>query len=348
MSPGWLRRLTVGALALLLCGACGDTRDEGAATLRVALPAFPRSLVNPIGSTSLPALYTFAAIFDALTYLDGNGTLQPALAVSWQRQGPNVWRFKLRPGTRFSNGEPLNAAAVAQTVEYVKSPEAAGFTVAATLASIASARVIDELTLDIATSHPNLFLPRELSDLRIVAPAAWAIRDGRRVVAEPIGTGPYAVRSWDAGSIELTAFDESWRPPSVPRLELRALPDPASRVQALLSGGVDVALTLVPEDREQLVAAGHRMDAVPHSSVLGLSFVTTRFEPLQDVRVRRALNYAVDKQQLARLFMGDAVEPASQFVVPTAFGHDPSLRPYPFDPDRARALLREAGYGDGF
>ncbi len=338
------------ALILALLAACGRA-DAPADTLRVAIATLPPAFGNPHSGTNMPTIVTWAAIFDALTYVDAKGELRPWLALSWESTSPTTWVFRLRPDVVFSNGEPFDAEAVVATIAYLTSKEAAGESVAQEIRSVASAKALDPLTVEITTRTPDPILPRAFATVRIVAPKAWESlgRDG--FAKAPVGTGPFklaAPQDLRANGVTLVANETSWRKPKVARLELLAIPDETARLQALLSGRVDVALGLGLENREPIEERGGRIHVAPGPNVMVVAFVTVKESPLKDVRVRRALNYAVDKQALVDALYGGATTVASQPAPPQASGYDPAIEPYPYDPAKAKALLAEAGYAGGF
>jgi peptide/nickel transport system substrate-binding protein len=348
-----MRRLIAWAMGLALAAlsACAPAVPADGKTLRVAIATLPPAFGNPHSGTNMPTIVTWAAIFDTLTYVDAKGALQPWLALSWRAEGEGAWVFELRPGVTFSNGEPFDAEAVVATVAYLTSDAAKAESVAQEIRSVASARALGPLTVEIATRTPDPILPRTLATMRIVAPKAWASlgRDG--FARAPVGTGPFMLASpgdLQPNGVMLTAFKASWRPPLAERLYLAAIPDETARLQALLSGAVDVALGIGPENKPVVEAKGGRLVSFPGPNVMVIAFVTVKPGPLQDVRVRRALNYAVGKQVLVDALYGGATTVATQPAPPQAAGFDASIAPYPHDPDKARALLKEAGYENGF
>jgi peptide/nickel transport system substrate-binding protein len=346
-------RLRLLALAFFAASVFAPLSAHAEKTLRVALGSLPSSLGDPYRNSWLPGLFTFAAIFDPLVVIDNNGKTVPMLAVSWETTDERTWRFALRPNVTFSNGEVFDAAAVVAAIDYLLSPEGQIVRVAQELASIESARAIDALTVEIKTKTPNPFLDRELSSLRIVPPRAWREMGAEKFALAPIGTGPFMVEKWETGRVRLKAFRQSWRAPKADRLELIALPEISSRVQGLIAGSLDLAVALGTDEVPLVEGAGHRIYTFPDPSVIGLSFVLQKDgkplpSPMQDLRVRRAMNYAVNKQAINEALLGARIAPPSQFAPSIAFGYDPSLSPWPYDPEQARALLREAGYENGF
>ena len=338
-----LRTATIG-LALL---SAAPVWSEDSQIIRMSVSALPAQVGNPYRYTGYPAQYITTAIFDALTSMSADGTPEPALALSWERTSPLVWHFNLRPDVVFSNGKPLNATAVVKAVEYVTSSQASVESIRVNLADLAGARVIDDLTVEITTKRPNLFFPRLMSELKIVEPSQWAL--GRDAFAlNPVGTGPFEVTSFSANGIKLKAFRTAWRAPKAMGLEIQSIPDGVSRVQALLSGKTDIALLLGPEDIEPVEAAGNRMLIYPTGGVFVVGFITEQAKTAaRDVRVRQALNYAVDKEAIVNGLLAGHSRPASQVAPQVAFGFDGTIAPYPYDPARARKLLADAGYSNG-
>jgi peptide/nickel transport system substrate-binding protein len=273
------------------------------------------------------------------------------LAERWENPTPTTWRFHLRRGVHFTAGGTVDAAAVVATVELLKAhPD---YAVATEVTEIIAARAIDAGTVEIETALPDAILPRRFGLIRIVDPAAWARLGPDGFARTPSGSGPYSISSWTGGgsTIALIANPKSWRAPtSVTRLEITTLKDATSRVQALLSDQVDVSLSLNPDDLAPLKDAGFKTYISTAGQVLvwALPNILKSATPLKDVRVRQALNYAVDKDAIAGALLQGIAGPASQGATPGTFGFDPDLSPYPYDPAKARALLTEAGYPNGF
>jgi peptide/nickel transport system substrate-binding protein len=289
-------------------------------------------------------------IYDPLVRIGEDGTPQPGLAVSWTQESPTVWVFGLRANVVFSDGEPLTATAVTEALAYLGTPAGQRDSIASQDIgrTVARVRARDPLTVEIVTRTPDPILPLHLGFLRLPAPEAWR-RSGRDGFAvQPVGTGPFKVSRWSSGRVSLAAHAAAWRKPRLDGIEVSIVADPVARVQAFASGAVDVAMGVPAEDRAAIAAVGGRLAPRAAPNVHFLAFVTTRPSPLQDRRVRQALNYAVDKQALIAAFVGNAAAPASQFSHAGAFGFDPDLAPYPYDPDRARALLADAGHAAGF
>jgi peptide/nickel transport system substrate-binding protein len=352
--------LGVAALGILLWLAPGLERSASLVpsptpsrekVLRVGLVSLPPDRGYPYNATGQPTIYTYRAIFDGLTFVTKEGEVEPALAVGWQRVDDRTWRVALRDQVRFSNGEVFDAAAVVFAVNHLLGPDGATGSVARELAGIEGAEAESPLSVVFTTARPEPLLPAALEQLLIVAPAHFQ-RVGRAgFAAAPVGTGPFMVTDWGQGRVELKAFRGSWRPPKVDALELIALPDVSARIQGLLAGQIDIAVALDVDSTAPLVAAGGTFNVDHTPSTLALSFIMTQLppgHPLSDKRVRQALNHAVDKDSYIRALMGGLTTPAAQPATPIALGYIADLRPYAFDPAKARRLLAEAGYLQGF
>jgi peptide/nickel transport system substrate-binding protein len=291
-----------------------------------------------------------SAIFDGLTLVTATGELKPNLAESWTVETPTTWVFKLRPGVVFANGEPFDAAAAAAAINSLIDP-AQRFPRALDVPGIVRARARDAHILEVITQKPDPLLARRMNMVPIPAPKAWAELGPAAFAKSPVGTGPFKVVNWGAAGYRLEAVPTSWRASQhIKVIQTTIIPDASARIKALLSDRVDIALGLGPDDIEQVRTAGYEVRIAPVISVLSIAFRTVRDDPapLKDVRVRHALNYAVDKEAIVSQILAGTTRVASQGTVPGVPGYNPELKPYPYDPGRARQLLAEAGYANGF
>ena len=348
-APMRTRRLILSSTmsALMLLAATGTAAS--AATLRVATTALPGSLGNPYRTTGIPNIYAWSAIFDGLTRIDARGQLQPWLATAWTQIDPVTWQFKLRPGVTFSNGARFTADAVVNVANYLTGPAAPRETVAREL-GLKSARRIDDLTVELVTLQPNPMLPRALSLFFMVEPGQWQRLGPEEFAKDPVGTGPFRVTRMTPNTWELEDVPTAWRPPKMEAVRFTAAPDVSARTQGVLANQVDLALQLGPSEADALDAGGAQGVPYPIAEVWAYQFhqVTGGNPALRDKRVREALNIAVDRDTIVKaLFHGRAV-PAREPAPSNAFGYDPNIPPIPYDPARAKALLAEAGYPNGF
>ena len=317
-------------------------------TIRLAVTALPPSLFNPYRNTGLPYVYTWSAVFDGLTTIDENGNVQPALATSWENIDPLTWTFHLRDDVAFSNGKPFTARDVVGVVDFLSSDDALREVVARMMFFLESARVVDDYTVEIKTSVPTRLLPRFLPQFYIVD-ADYFDEVGLEVFSRaPIATGPFIVEEIRPERAILRGFKDGWRPPVEDRLEILALPDNATRALSVSAGRLEVALQLGPEETRTIVAQGGDRVSWRDAAIWAYNFVGGREPALANVRVREALNIAVDRDSIIATLLDGATVAATQPAPPVVYGFNPDLPPIPYDPERARRLLEEAGYGAGF
>lgn len=362
------RRTSMSALAAVaaavVLGACGSSTSNGASAgsstagaqpsvgdaVTVGLGTLPTSQGNPYGATYAgPAGETWAAIFDGLTTVDAKSGPQPALATSWTQTAPDTWRFTLRKGVTFSDGEPFNAAAVAATVTWISTSPGSESAIGGTFTMLSGATAVDDYTVDIKTKTPDPILPRELVQLNIVAPDAWKTEGPDGFATKPVGTGPYQVTSWGPSSVQLTRFTKSWRPAHYKNLTIEQIPDQTSRFQALESDQIQVDYDL---SLEQLTSAASKPDITlateSSGKVLALQFISKPGSPLTNPKVRLAMTEAIDRQKLVKALFGELTQPANQGAAPGTNGYNDHLGQIPYDPAGAKKLLAEAGYAKGF
>jgi len=305
---------------------------------------------NPFSGRGNPGTFLWNALFDPLTLPDDSGSPRPVLSTGWKVVNPTTWEFTTRDGVVFSNGEPFNAQAAAATLEWMASEAGQASVVGREFRGVASVEVVNDNTLRIITKAPDPLLVNKLAMLYMVAPKAWADLGPDGFNADPVGTGPFAKESFNGEALNLTRNATSWRPGKVDKVALLGLPEQASRLQALLSNQIDVAFGMGPDNIRQMESSGIDVLVTSAPQVMSL-MMRTEVEgdsPLKDRRVRQALNYAVDKESMARDLLLGQGKAAGQSGTPASFGYHPTLQPYPYDPAKAKALLAEAGYADGF
>lgn len=286
-------------------------------------------------------------IFDPLVRRTPSNELVPWLATGWTVKDPLTWEFTLRKGVRFHNGNPFNAEAVRFSIERLKQgPRGADWQ------SVESVEVVDDYTVIFHLSRPFPTLLNYLYFAPIVDPVYYSSHDEAHLSLNPVGTGPFKFVEWVKGQrLVLERNDDYWAGPiAIKRLVVRPIPENSTRVNALLTGEVDIA-TYIPPQMWRLVerAPGVRLDSSAGGRVVSFVFhMESDFAPWKDVRVRQAVNYAINKEAINRLFLDGKGEVVGQAVGSSVFGFNPDIKPYPYDPQKARELLEEAGYGDGF
>jgi peptide/nickel transport system substrate-binding protein len=331
-------------------GESGEDSDGGGGEpLTIALGNMPPSGV-PWTGVGTPGQYVWSGVFDALTVIDESGEPAPALASSWESIDETTWRFELREGVEFHNGETLDAEAVKATYDLLLSEEGSSKYSAHTrnYSGITGIEVVDDMTVEINTESPSPLLPNKVSIVYIVPPEYFEEEGAESFATAPVGTGPYEVATWNPDTIRMERADSSWRDEaSVETIEYVLISDSAPRVQALQSGQVDNIVSPSPDQFDQLESEGFTGYTASAGRLMSLTFVSNEGGPLANQKVRQALNYAVDKQAIAEELVAGLTQPTA-WPPQGVNGYDESREPYPYDPERARQLLEEAGYGDGF
>jgi peptide/nickel transport system substrate-binding protein len=336
-------------VAALFIGAAPVFAQE--TVLRIGMSALSASYGNPFTTFSAPSTYLWSAMFDTLTINDNRtGENKPWLATKVEPVDALTWRVHLREGVKFANGKPFDAQAVAATFAFLKSDAAKPFRVAGEFARTKEARVVDARTVDFLLAQPDPLFPRLLSLFAVIEPEQLAKLGIEGFARQPIGTGPYLLQRFDNDRAVLVANPYAWMKPPTQRLEIVAVADATARLQAVLSGAMDVSVAIEPGDVAAIESVkGQIVGAGPTGSLLIILQQTRGQQPaLKDLRVRQALNYAVNKQAIVDVILAGMTKPASQFGASILLGHDPETKPYPYDPAKAKALLKEAGYEKGF
>lgn len=337
------------ALSGLMSGCGTDQASTSRRSLRVSQPGEPRTL-DPQKQGDMPSMNVLINIFDTLTGRDPDNQLVPRLALDWAPVDELTWRFRLREGVRFHNGEPFDAETVKFSIERLLDPETASPIVE--LRYVTSVTVIDEYTVDINTDQPDPIIPEKLSLFGgVMVPPAHLQEVGDAAFAEhPVGCGPFRfVRYQRAVELELEANPDHWNgPPAIESLTFKPIPNPASALAALQSDEVDLITGLVPDAALQLRGyQGIETSSFPGIRTSYLS-LDTEDPVLSDRRVRQALNHAVDVPRLIDAVLDGKAREVPTMIPRESFGFDETIEPYSRDLDRARELLAEAGYPDGF
>lgn len=347
--PRWSSTRSIRTLAscmiLLVAGTLALAQRTSNTPIRIGVGALTDTM-DPHACASTLCFTSFYAVYDALTRIDENGNAQPALAASWSTIDDVTWEFRLRPDAKFHSGENLTSADVVATIERLIDPNKT-LPASGRIATVKSAYAVDDLTVRIVTSTADPILLGRLSVVFILR--ASDIAGGTTNSAN--GTGAWRVSSFRPGeALTLDAFDESWRgAPASPRVIITSLPEDSSRVAALQAGDVDLVQNLPIDFLGLLEAQGFQVAAPQLGSIQMVNLSSTRGAPLDDPRVRLALNYAVDREALFNSILGGRGSLADgQMIGPDGVGHNPAVSAYPYDPELARRLLAEAGYPDGF
>jgi peptide/nickel transport system substrate-binding protein len=304
-----------------------------------------------VGIFDTAARTAAAAIFDTLTYLDEKGVAQPKLALSWTHSDDfNTWTFKLRPGVKFHDGTPFNAEAVKANFDRQKDP-ANNCRCAFYIAGIHDLQAPDELTLVYNLTVPAVNLPALLtiqsSNNVIQSPTAWKTK-GDDYNRNPVGTGPYILKSWTAGDrMVLERNPDYWNKghPYLDRIALKPLPDAQSRFGSLLSGEVDIIWddeTDADNIRKAQEDPKFRVHTYFGSGASVFAF-NTKVAPFDDVRVRQALVMAIDRKKMSQAMTNGLARPASNPYGDGSWVKCKDDGALPNDIEKAKALIKDYG-----
>lgn len=339
--PAIDRRSLIAALAATTAGI-GRARAE-ADTLVVAQFSETRDLASIDAFRSLDFTIPNSLVFDRLIERDPVGRLAPGLATSWDRTGPLTWRLAIRQGVRFHDGSVLTAADAAATLTYALDP-ANRSGIRLQVAPLAKAEAPDAATLVLHTAIATSLLPDIVAAVPVLPAAQLAAADAP-FRTRPIGSGPWRLADWRAGerlSVEATGEHWSLRAPAFRKIMIRVVPEASTRVADLLSGGAQIAADVPPALTGRLGRAGTRQVRQPGVRTNYLSFLFK--PPFDDPRVRRAVYHAIDRRAYVDLVWGGLAEAATGAVRSGFGGHVPALPLSDHDPEKARALLRDAGH----
>ncbi len=332
------------ALIFSLTGAA-----SAQSSLVVAVDSSPR-MMNPHGDDSDAGLSFMANFFDGLLQRKGpDGKLVPALAEKWEHPDELTWKFYLRKGVTFHNGNPFTAEDVKFTFERLSNPEVSEFI--NTGKTIESIECPDDYTVIIKTKVHIPWFANNMHQVFIMDKESTEARDQGDVMVKPIGTGAYKLVEWVKGSyVTMEANENYWEgAPSLKKIDVRPITESSTRFAALVSGQVDI-VTGVPVELFDKVEKNPKLEIVrrPARRSVFLAMGNKKGSPLADIRVRKAIYMAINEDEIIEKVMRGHAFPAAQIPDPPTIGYCEDLDRLPFDPEKAKQLLDEAGYGDGF
>lgn len=311
-------------------------------SVTLAMTLEPPGLDPTAGAASSIAEVVLYNIFETLTKINSDGSVSPLLAESWEVSSDlKTYTFRLRKDVKFQNGAPFNAAAVKFSFDHAAADKSTNKD-KRSFANL-STKVADEYTVVITNKDidPDFLFVMGQATAIIVEPKSAATN-----ATKPVGTGPYLLAAWSKGaSVTLTAWPGFRAPQSIriKRAVFRFIPDPAAQVASLLAGDVDVFPRVTPRSVPQFKANPRFQVVVSNSRAKTILAINNARKPLNDVRVRRAIAAAIDRDAvIAGAADGYGVAIGSYYV-PTAFGYVDTTGVNPFDLDKAKALMAEAG-----
>lgn len=333
-------------LVLALAVAPASAKDKD--TLVVVQEAEPVGLdiMQSSIQTTMSVAYN---IHDTILKPTEQAGVTPGMVAKWEKVDDLTWKFTLVKGATFHNGEPINSAAVKFSFDRLmsdalKSPHKGKLTI------FKGVEVIDDLNFKMSTSQPYAPGLYMLAQYLFVVPPAYVQKVGdAEYNLNPVGSGPYKLEKWNKGQdIVMTAYDKYYGPkPAYKKLVFKGVPEEASRIASLLTGEADVISGVPVHQRKKIADSGktYLTDQMGSMNYLGLN---TYEKPFSDVRVRQAVNMSVNRPLINKALFGDKAILCAGPISPRTFGADPALKPYPYDPTKAKQLLAEAGYPNGF
>lgn len=288
-------------------------------------------------------------MYNNLLRFNSEMELVPDLAESWSVSEDNLtWTFKLRQGVKFHDGTPFNAESVKVSFERVLNPDT-GSPRRSVMEIIDKVEVVDESTVNITTKTPCGSLLQQLAHpvAAIISPTALDTY-GEEYSSHPVGTGPFKFVEWKIGEELVLERNEDYfdNPPQVAKVYFRVVPEDATRSLLLESGSADIAMRLPVTEVERL--EGNAEISISESDTVMTMYVALNNNKgaLKDARVRQALNYAVDKSVIVNDILGGLATVADAPISPYTWGYA-SIGTYPYDVEKAKQLLDEAGYANG-
>ncbi|MFK7856521.1 MAG: ABC transporter substrate-binding protein [Granulosicoccus sp.] len=329
--------------------------------------------LDPHSQNEGPTVATNGMIYESLITRDSSLTLQPELALSWEPMEGNIWRMKLREGVKYQGGEDFTAEDVVFSFERAKH-EKSDFK--EQVKSVVEVKVIDDYTIDLVTEEVNPILPNQLTSFyimdkgwseanNVVTPQDFAGKEETFAVRNTNGTGPFKLVSRAPDELTVLEKNSDWWgsdefPTNIDRIEYRPIGNAATRVAALLSNEVDFILDPPLQDLKRIEAAdGLKTNTVAQIRTIffgmdqGVEELRTSNikgkNPFADARVREAMNLAIDRKAIQRVVMEGLSFPAGMITSPGVLGHSSEQdAEIPLDVDKAKALMADAGYADGF
>ncbi len=306
--------------------------------------------LDPHLMASIPAAIITEHIFDTLVTLDEDFNIVPRLAEDWTISDDGLeYTFELRDDVVFTDGTSFNAEVVKYNIERLLDPGTLAL-LRSYIEMAESAEVIDEYTVKINLKYPHApFLSRLTAASNAMVSPEAVEEYGDNFSRNPVGSSAFKLAEWVPGTeLVLERNPDYWgEEPGFETITFVPVPEDSTRMAMLEAGDVDIIVRVPPLDADRLDAEEH-IDVINAPSTRAIyAGLNVTFEPLSDPRVRQALNYAVDKEEITETILYGAGRPLDSPLLPEMFPHR-QVGPYEFDPDKAKELLAEAGYEDGF
>ena len=353
-----LGMLSLFTISTVLLTGCGGKASKNAAEknskIVIAQSSDPLFL-NPHGNNEGPTNSVNSNIYDALIFRKADLSVEPGLAESWEQKDDTTWIFHLRKGVKFHNGDPFTADDVIYSFKHCADSKV----VSNMVSFVDHINKIDDYTIELKTKKPFAPLLKYLAEVMIIDKKYVEAVGDEEMNLKPIGTGPYKVVEWiKEDHITMKANEEYWKgKPDIQNVVFRPISNEATRTAALMSGDVQLITNVPVHDADQIKKNSKlKYISIPGLRLIYLTVDVTRDKtptiegknPFKDPKVKEAIQMAIDKDAIVKNIMNGHAFVADQGNIKQTAGYVDGIKAPKYNPEKAKELLKEAGYPDGF
>jgi peptide/nickel transport system substrate-binding protein len=328
----------------------GATGDKGKSQDLIVAVLSDATKLDPHLGTDIPSANVYhGKIYEGLVKQDENMEIKPSLATEWKKVDDLTWEFKLRKGVKFTDGADFTADAVKKTIERVQAKETASPR-ANLFAMIKEIKVVDDYTLQLITAYPYAPLLANLAHYSAGIISPKAIESGANIGQNPVGTGPFKLKEWKPGQeLVLEKNADYWgKKPNINTVTFKVVPEDSTRIAMVETGEANIADPVSVTQVERLQNSD-KMKLV-RTEALGNDYIGFNLQkkPFDNPKVRQAISYAIDTKAILKGVYNNVGKVANAPMGPSVWGFNDKLKGYSYDPEKAKQLLAEAGYPNGF
>lgn len=324
-------------------------KTNGSSSNKNSMIIVRQSDINGLDPHYSPDISVNNLIYETLVTRDKNMNIIPLLATKWEQLDDLTWKFELRQGVKFQDGTPFDANAVKKTFQRLLDPELA-VPQANDFAMVKDVEVLDKYTVQFHFKYPFSPFLSILSSVEgsIISPKLLDLNK-KGELKQMVGTGPFALDSWKSNDqFVLVKNNQYWgNMPKLEKVTFKVVPETSTRISMVETGEADVA-EQVPVSEIDRIMSSNTMKLY-RSESLGVEFIgfNTKKKPFDDVRVRQAISYAINKEDIISGVYNNIGKLTNTPITPGMLGSTPDIKGYPYDPNKAKDLLKEAGYPNG-
>ncbi len=347
----FLRRSAGLVAGALVAGRLAECRAAAGDSQIVIAYGFPLTTLDPQKHDNAVHESVLRNVYEPLVTLSADlQKIEPVLATSFRRVNDLTTQFKLRQGVKFHNGEDFDAAVVKFTVDRIFNPETKA-PLLSTYQTIDRVDIVDRYTVNFVTKKPDPVFMRRVTSLHMnmIPPKYFSTASADELARKPVGTGPYRFVSWakDADFV-MDANPAYWgTKPTISRVTMRTIPESGTRVAALLAGDADIITAVPPDEIDRLNKSGKTRAITLPGNRIPFYMIAVRKEPLNKKLVRQAINYGSNVDGIIKTILDGHGFRRAVISNPWHVGFDAAIKPYPYDPAKAKALLAQAGHPGG-